>query len=636
MPLFKNKGSPNDPDNYRGITLLSCIGKLFTAAINLRLTNYVEQTGAIGDEQAGFRAGYSTVDHIFTLHAILDIYLHRKERLYCAFVDYKKAFDLVDRSSLWIKLISHGINGKIVNAIYNLYANAKSCVKYNGSISSPFACSVGVRQGENLSPMLFAIYLNDFELYLSSRYKGLEQMSREARTYICDDDIEVFLKLYVLLYADDTIIMAESPEELQNAISAVYDYCNIWKLSVNTSKTKVVIFSRGKIRNIPSFLFGTENLEIVEDYTYLGTIFNYNGKFKKAINKQIASARRALFILQKKAISLKLPIDLQIELFDKTILPILLYGSEVWGFSKEILQIEIFYRTFLKGILKVNNSTPDPMVYGETGKTHIEIFIKERMVNFWMRLLNGKQSKLSIILYKIMKAKHDDPRNDYNSDWISYVKNIFDTTGFNNVWDEAPLVLMQPNSHLSYVNWVKNSIKLRLNDIFKQEWHSQLYINRKCSNYRIFKDIFQFEPYLCNLDDKERKDLCKFRCRATNIPVASTHTFNSEDELCKLCDMNECGDEFHYILRCPFFSEERKKMLNVNRKMINCLQMKAIFNRTSISKLKSLASFINIVLSKFKTDVKTKKTKNDPVLVYIPRPITRTGRLPQQPIVLDL
>ena len=368
MPLFKNKGSINDPDNYRGITLLSCIGKLFTAAINFRLTNYLEQTGSIGDEQAGFRAGYSTVDHIFTLHAIIDIYLHKKERLYCAFVDYKKAFDLVDRSRLWMKLISHGINGRIVNAIYNLYSNAKSCVKYSGEISSSFACNVGVRQGENLSPMLFAIYLNDFELFLSTRYKGLEKMSNEAKNYACDDDIELFLKMYVLLYADDTIIMAESHEELQKAITAVHEYCNLWKLSVNTSKTKVVIFSRGKIRNVPSFAFGADYLEVVDEYTYFGTIFNFNGKFKKAINKHIASAKRALFILQKKALSLNLPIDLQLELFDKTILPILLYGSEVWGYSSHKLQIEIFYRKFLKGLLKLNNSTPDPMVYGETGK----------------------------------------------------------------------------------------------------------------------------------------------------------------------------------------------------------------------------------------------------------------------------
>ena len=121
--------------------------------------------------------------------------------------------------------------------------------------------------------------------------------------------------------------------------------------------------------------------------------FDYNGKFKKAINKQVMAARRALFVLQKKARILKLPIDVQIELFDKTVLPILLYGSEVWGFSKNIEQIEIFYRKFLKGILGINNCTPNPMVYGESGKTTIKIYIKERMIDFWMRLHYGKQSK---------------------------------------------------------------------------------------------------------------------------------------------------------------------------------------------------------------------------------------------------
>lgn len=69
MPLYKNKGSPNEVDNYHGITLLSCIGKLFTAAINHRLTYYLEASGTLGNEQAGFRSGFSTIDHIFTLQS---------------------------------------------------------------------------------------------------------------------------------------------------------------------------------------------------------------------------------------------------------------------------------------------------------------------------------------------------------------------------------------------------------------------------------------------------------------------------------------------------------------------------------------------------------------------------------------
>ena len=97
MPLYKNKGSLNDQDNYRGITLLSCVGKLSTAVLNDRVTKYLDVVGGIGDEQAGFRLGHSTIDHIFALHAILNIYLSAGKRVYCAFIDYKKAFDFVDR-----------------------------------------------------------------------------------------------------------------------------------------------------------------------------------------------------------------------------------------------------------------------------------------------------------------------------------------------------------------------------------------------------------------------------------------------------------------------------------------------------------------------------------------------------------
>ena len=96
------------------------------------------------------------MDHVFVLNSIIDIYLQKRKRVYCSFIDYKKAFDLVDRSSLWSKLISHGINGKLMSVIFNLYHHAKSCVRANGKMSDYFTCNVGVRQGENLSPLLFA------------------------------------------------------------------------------------------------------------------------------------------------------------------------------------------------------------------------------------------------------------------------------------------------------------------------------------------------------------------------------------------------------------------------------------------------------------------------------------------------
>lgn len=114
QPIYKNKGETGDPDNNRGISLISCFGKLFTMAINERLTNYLNNVGLIGDEQAGFRKNYSTFDHIYVISSLIDLYKQKGKRIYCAFIDYKKAFDLVDRSNLWMKLLESGINGKLL------------------------------------------------------------------------------------------------------------------------------------------------------------------------------------------------------------------------------------------------------------------------------------------------------------------------------------------------------------------------------------------------------------------------------------------------------------------------------------------------------------------------------------------
>ena len=99
-----------------------------------------------------------------------------------------------------MKLISTGINGNILRVIHNLYAGAKSCVKLNGSVSSYFNCNVGVRQGENLSPLLFAIFLNDFEYCLSKKYDGLSHLSNDVNELLSDDDVELFIKLYTFVF----------------------------------------------------------------------------------------------------------------------------------------------------------------------------------------------------------------------------------------------------------------------------------------------------------------------------------------------------------------------------------------------------------------------------------------------------
>ena len=162
IPIHK-KGEVTNPDNYGGITLLSCFGKLFTSVLHNRLYRFLENNNLLTEIQAGFRKGYSAVEEVFNLKCLIDLTLTSKKKLYCGFVDFKIASDTVWRAGLWAKVLNSNISEKCFSVIYNLYQKIKSCISLNNEKSEFFNCEIGVRQGENLSPLLFAIFLNDLK-----------------------------------------------------------------------------------------------------------------------------------------------------------------------------------------------------------------------------------------------------------------------------------------------------------------------------------------------------------------------------------------------------------------------------------------------------------------------------------------
>ena len=310
IPLHK-KGSINDVENNRGITLLSNVGKLFTRVLNNRLGEWAETYGVLIEAQAGFRPGMSTVDNNFVLHGLISHILNSGRKLYCAFVDFTKAFDYIVRDNLWYKLVKLGLRGKILNILKSMYSSVKSRVKFDNKLGNEFNCTLGVRQGECLSPLLFSLYLNNIEeQFLNSGLEGI--------------DINMF-KMFMLLYADDIVIFANSAEELQQSLDLLLNYCNIWKLTVNVAKTKVMVFRKGGMlpRNM-SFYYNGERLEIVKEFKYLGMVFTTGGSFAEAQNTLSGQAQKAIFKLNKYLykftyISPKHKLDL----FDKLISPIL-------------------------------------------------------------------------------------------------------------------------------------------------------------------------------------------------------------------------------------------------------------------------------------------------------------------------
>ena len=122
-----------------------------------------------------------------------------------------------------------------------------------------------------------------------------------AHLLLSDDDIEVYFKLYILLYADDTVIFAENEQELQAALNAMFLYCKSWDLEVNLAKTKITIFSNKKLNNVPRFKYNDHDLAVEDSFVYLGILFTYNGRFLKNSKRLLDQARKVIFPQVKKA-----------------------------------------------------------------------------------------------------------------------------------------------------------------------------------------------------------------------------------------------------------------------------------------------------------------------------------------------
>ena len=197
-----------------------------------------------------------------------------KKTLFMAFSDYAKAFDTIWRTGLWLKLLNMGINGRFLKIVQDMYEKSKSCVMLKNKKSNAFVSERGVKQGEILSPLLFAFYINDLEKHFKSEgvqpLSGIKSTVDEVMTL---DGIDFLLEILTLFYADDTIIFSDSALGLQFALEELENYCDIWKLIVNEGKTKILCITPGR-QDIDNFYRNNKALEIVLEYTYLGLHFS--------------------------------------------------------------------------------------------------------------------------------------------------------------------------------------------------------------------------------------------------------------------------------------------------------------------------------------------------------------------------
>ena len=228
----------------------------------------------IAYNQTGFRKNFRTADNVFTLRTIIDHKLSNKKKLYTCFVDFKKAFDTVSRNALLYKILAMGISNKYVKLIKSMYSTLSAQVSLPNGLSKEFPSLLGVKQGCNLSPTLFNIFIND----LISDCNVADSDSPKI------DGLEVSC----ILYADYLVLISNSKLGLQKLLDTLEKFCTKWHMKINLSKTKVLIFGKRRTRVEPFFL-GKSLISYCEQYVFLGTTFTWNGSFKNAmITKSIS------------------------------------------------------------------------------------------------------------------------------------------------------------------------------------------------------------------------------------------------------------------------------------------------------------------------------------------------------------
>ena len=428
----------------------------------------------------------------------------------------------------------------------------------------------GVRQGCPLSPILFNIYVNEiFDLVDENNDSGF---------YLGNT------KVNALMYADDLILLSETREGLQNLINKINDFCNKRKLTINAKKTKVMVFNRGN-KLIKADLFcNPALLENVKNFKYLGiTVSAKNCSFSPTIDDLSTKASRAIFALNNKIKISKIPPKLALKIFNAQIVPILLYGSEVWGpymnydyVSWEKSKIERIQTQFLKRILGCSYSTSNNMTRGEVGVRPLLVQIIKRVV-LYIGNIKKRNSSLANVAFQC------ELNNEPNM--VLFLKK-FDLNA-DDLIDKS-----------------KFQVRNICDDNYDRYWSRAISESPKALSYILFKKNVCFEKYLTQIENtRHRKAISRFRLSNHSLLIEKGRHLRPplarDDRKCFICK-REIENEKHFLIRCPLYENQRESLFEAcreNCRLFNSLTSEEdififVMTNEDINVMRSVAKFV--------------------------------------------
>ncbi|UYV69335.1 hypothetical protein LAZ67_6003265 [Cordylochernes scorpioides] len=534
-PIFKN-GDPDNPSNYRGISLISNLSKLFTSIMKTRLNDWMERKSILAENQAGFRKGYSCQDHIFTLVSLIQMTLSRRRgKLYAFFIDLRKAFDTVPHHLLWKKLALNGLSCRFIKLIKNYYTQMTATVRWRGSFTEAIKIQAGVLQGEPLSPYLFILFLNDLvHLFDESELPGI--------------NLENYGTIHLLLYADDIVILGESKINLQLKINLLKKYLEENCLTLNQNKSKIMVFRNGgRTARSETWFWGQQPLTIVAKYTYLGypltTKISTQYASQYFRNKALNAINALWRILTKARIKSFTSV---MKLLDTIVLPTLLYAAPMWAIN-QLKTVNNTQDTFLRRLLDLPNFTPGYVLRRECGRISTELNAVKLTLKFWVRILKMETSRLPHAclnyLWKVTAKKEIE--NSFTQNLIK----ILDSKGYS--------FLKGCEDYLAIQKELPGIIRTTTDQLIQND-QMKITDSTHFAHYKFLSESFMTEEYLrLNISLPNKRLVAQHRVLWQFFREERKDFWKENGRNCLLCKDLMDDNLVHYFFQCPLLTEKR-------------------------------------------------------------------------------
>lgn len=342
----KTRGA-NDPNQFRGISLLQTISKLFTAILANRIQNAAINSGRIAKEQAGFRRGEEAIAQAITVAEVIQRARATSKLAVITFLDAEKAFDKAPHGAIMAKLDAFGVRGKMLNMIKSLYRSPSFKVRIGNTLSDEHPVEKGVKQGETLSPILFLIFINDFADHIRNASEHGLKLARHLEPIL------------TAKFADDIAMIAPDVETAQKQLDAATEWMNLWSMKGNAKKCAVMICGRDKQTrgDLPKFYIQGNEIEVRSEYLYLGVMLNDKMNMEKTASYRLEKAtnlkNRSLPFLHSNAV----PFLAKYIITRQVIIPTMTYGIELWGWNpKAADQMDKLIAQCLRALLGTTNT----------------------------------------------------------------------------------------------------------------------------------------------------------------------------------------------------------------------------------------------------------------------------------------